>query len=70
MFTVQAYTYLHTESPSKYNTLKEAKKAAKVIVETNLMNIVDSYSMVWDEKNEKMLAYFGSSHFQKVNFGN
>lgn len=58
MFTVQVYTYLHTELTSKYNTLKEAKKAAKVIVEKNLMNNVDSYSMVWDEKNEKMLAYF------------
>ena len=60
MFTVQVYTYLHAELTSKYNTLKEAKKAAKVIVEKNLMNNVDSYSMVWDEKNEKMLAYFGN----------
>ena len=60
MFTVQVYTYLHTELTSKYNTLKEAKTAAKVIVEKNLMNNVDSYSMVWDEKNEKMLAYFGN----------
>lgn len=60
MFTVQVYTYLHTELTSKYNTLKEAKKVAKVIVEKNLMNNVDSYSMVWDEKNEKMLAYFGN----------
>ena len=60
MFTVQVYTYLHTELTSKYNTLKEAKKAAKVTVEKNLMNNVDSYSMVWDEKNEKMLAYFGN----------
>ena len=60
MFTVQVYTYLHTELTSKYNTLKEANKAAKVIVEKNLMNNVDSYSMVWDEKNEKMLAYFGN----------
>ena len=43
MFTVQVYTYLHTELTSKYNTLKEAKKAAKVIVEKNLMNNVDYY---------------------------
>ena len=60
MFTVQVYTYLHTELTSKYNTLKDAKNAAKIIVEKNLMNNVDSYSMVWDEKNEKMLAYFGN----------